>query len=252
MNNSVLLGVWRMMISVPPALWQNQLSKETQAQAGLDFMSADHHSVRDFVVLEMPRINRPISPDIIADKLSLPVGRVISILDELERGMTFLFRNTSGEVTWAYPVTVDKTPHMVTFSTGEQLYAAWAADAIATPFVQGQLRNEKLTVHIETECGHCHIQMNLEVNSELNFTVREKNASPMVFIPMMNLKKLDAPNIIEDFWRNSIFFWSEEHARDFRRKNNLKRGIYMTLLQSMTLTRLAQSAIFSFPRKVWI
>jgi len=38
--------------------------------------------------------------------------------------MTFLFRNKEGEVVWAYPVTVDKTPHHLTFSTGEQLYAA--------------------------------------------------------------------------------------------------------------------------------
>ena len=38
--------------------------------------------------------------------------------------MTFLFRNPAGDVTWAYPVTVDQTPHQVTFSSGEKLYAA--------------------------------------------------------------------------------------------------------------------------------
>jgi hypothetical protein len=38
--------------------------------------------------------------------------------------MTFLFRNEQGSVTWAYPVTVDQTPHRVTFSSGEQVYAA--------------------------------------------------------------------------------------------------------------------------------
>jgi hypothetical protein len=38
--------------------------------------------------------------------------------------MTFLFRNEQGAVAWAYPVTVDRTPHYVTFSTGEQVYAA--------------------------------------------------------------------------------------------------------------------------------
>ena len=38
--------------------------------------------------------------------------------------MTFLFRNPLGEVTWAYPVTVDTTPHPITFSSGEKLYGA--------------------------------------------------------------------------------------------------------------------------------
>lgn len=36
----------------------------------------------------------------------------------------FLFRNSEGEVTWAYPVTVEKTPHSVTFGTGERIYTA--------------------------------------------------------------------------------------------------------------------------------
>ena len=29
-----------------------------------------------------------------------------------------------GAVTWAYPVTVDQTPHHLTFNTGEKIYAA--------------------------------------------------------------------------------------------------------------------------------
>jgi hypothetical protein len=49
---------------------------------------------------------------------------VNTILDDLEKKLTFLFRNEEGAVAWAYPVTVDKTPHHLTFSTGEQLYAA--------------------------------------------------------------------------------------------------------------------------------
>ena len=122
MNNTLLLGIWRMMISVPPALWQRQMAKETQAD--LAFMTADHHRVRDFVVREMPRFNRPLPPELIAAELHLPLERVIPILNDLEREMTFLFRNAAGAVTWAYPVTVDKTPHQVTFSSGERLYAA--------------------------------------------------------------------------------------------------------------------------------
>ena len=62
--------------------------------------------------------------NIVANKLNLSISRVKAILDDLEKRMTFLFRNKKGEVVWAYPVTVDQTPHHLTFSTGEQLYAA--------------------------------------------------------------------------------------------------------------------------------
>lgn len=122
MDNSLLLGVWRIMLSVPPALWRSTLAKETQSD--LAFMTPDHHLVRDFVVREMPHINAPISPETIAAGVSLPVERVCALLDELEDAMTFLFRDPAGNITWAYPVTVDPTPHQVTFSSGEKLYAA--------------------------------------------------------------------------------------------------------------------------------
>ena len=122
MNNALLLGVWRIMISLPPELWQKELAKETQSD--LAFMTPDHQLVRDFVVREMPRYNQPLRPETIAAAVGLSIERVRSVLEELEHAKTFLFRDTAGAVTWAYPVTVDKTPHQVTFSSGEKLYAA--------------------------------------------------------------------------------------------------------------------------------
>jgi hypothetical protein len=122
MDNSLLLGVWRIMISLPPELWHKQMAKETQSD--LAFITPDHQLVRDFVVCEMPRLNQPIPPETIAAALGFPLDHVRSILDELERAKTFLFRDAAEAVTWAYPVTVDPTPHQVTFSSGEKLYAA--------------------------------------------------------------------------------------------------------------------------------
>jgi hypothetical protein len=125
MDDKLLLGLWRAMIGVPRRVWQGVVAKEARsADAGLGFMTADHHRVRDFAVRELPRAGRPLAPALIASELDLPQARVADILEELERHMTFLFRNEAGEVAWAYPVTVDQTPHRVTFSTGEQVYAA--------------------------------------------------------------------------------------------------------------------------------
>jgi hypothetical protein len=54
----------------------------------------------------------------------MPASRVVEILDELERHLTFLYRDASGAVAWAYPVTAAQTPHHLTFSTGERVNAA--------------------------------------------------------------------------------------------------------------------------------
>jgi hypothetical protein len=113
------------MIPIPRMLWKRQVSKSAEGvEAELGFMSRDHHNVRNLVVRELPRAGEPLSSKFIAEKLSLPIDRVEVILDELEKHMTFLFRNAEGAVVWAYPVTIDTTPHHATFSTGEQVYSA--------------------------------------------------------------------------------------------------------------------------------
>lgn len=126
MNKNLLLGIWRYLLSIPRPLWQGQVAQSARhtTDSGLNFMSPDHHRVRDFVVVELPRAGQPLSAALIAQKLSLPLERVQQIVNELEAHKTFLFRNPQGEVTWAYPVTVDRTPHRITFSSGEQIYAA--------------------------------------------------------------------------------------------------------------------------------
>ena len=121
MKENLKLGLWRYILPVPRPIWQRQIKGNDQQ---LDFMSADHHRVRNFCVTELPRAGKPLLPAHIAEALDLPLERLVPILEELERHMTFLYRNKEGAVTWAYPVTADTTPHRVTFSTGEQIYAA--------------------------------------------------------------------------------------------------------------------------------
>ncbi len=87
-------------------------------------MSADHHRVRNFVVQELPNAGQPLTAELIAQRLNLPLARMQVILDDLERRLTFLFRNDKGGVEWAYPVTAAKTPHRFTLTSGEALYAA--------------------------------------------------------------------------------------------------------------------------------
>jgi hypothetical protein len=120
MKDNLLLGVSRYLLPLPRFIWQRQISGE----ANLDFMSVDHHRVRDFVVIEVPKTGKPLSPACIAQALDLPPDRLSVILDDLETHMTFLFRNPQGEVEWAYPVTAACTPHHIAFSSGERIDAA--------------------------------------------------------------------------------------------------------------------------------
>jgi hypothetical protein len=67
------------------------------------------------------------------------------------------------------------------------------------PFVQGHLREETLSCVIETECGHCHRPISIEMDSKLQYRVVEKGAEPLVYAPLVDVQKLNEPSIIDGF-----------------------------------------------------
>ena len=126
MKDRILLGFWRAMVGVPSVLWRSEINKNAQKTRVrvASLVGDEHRRVQHFCVRELPRVGEPLRPEVIAAGVGLPLGRVQTLLDDLEAGMTFLYRNPAGAVHWAYPVTTDETPHRVTFSTGEQIHAA--------------------------------------------------------------------------------------------------------------------------------
>ncbi len=121
-QGKLLLGMGRHLVPIPRPVWQRQVAQNGRgSRAALSFMTADHHRVRDLAVVELARAGAPLPPEFFAARLDLPLARVQTILDELERHLTFLFRNAAGAVTWAYPVTVEPTPHRITFSTASRM-----------------------------------------------------------------------------------------------------------------------------------
>jgi len=124
MRRSVWLGLGTFMIPVPRFLWRRLIrANGRKVRASLSFMTDDHCRVRDFVVTELSRAAAPLTPEVIGAQTDLTVDRVRVILDQLERRKTFLFRSRPPAVTWAYPVTVDETPHRAVFSSGEEAYS---------------------------------------------------------------------------------------------------------------------------------
>lgn len=170
------------------------------AAGHLDFMTPDHHAVRNFVVVGLPRNHgRPLSPAQIAAALHFKVREVVGLLDDLERHLFFLVRDRHGDVSWAFPVSSDRTPHHLRFSTGERIYAACGEDSIAAPFVQSRLRKEPLQVEIETSCAHCGRAMHILVDDQLRWRIRERGADPRVFLPHIDWANFHGANIINDY-----------------------------------------------------
>jgi hypothetical protein len=125
MEAKILVGRDREILEVPQATWQQHLAQIPQhSQARLNFMTKVHHQIRYFVVKEMVNRQKPVEPEFISEKLNVPLEGVKLILEELERKLFFLVRNAQGAVAWAFPVTVETTPHRLNFSSGERLYGA--------------------------------------------------------------------------------------------------------------------------------
>ncbi len=125
MQEKAFLGASRHALPLPGFLWKRAIrAAARKTAASLNFMTDRHHVVRNYVVSELPRAGAPLAPEAIAKNLDIPVAEVVGILEELERRMTFLVRNEQGAVVWAYPVTVDETPHEVRFDSGERLFSA--------------------------------------------------------------------------------------------------------------------------------
>jgi len=125
MNGTILVGSGREIRRVSDdAFMQNITDLPARMTSRLAFMTRDHHVVRDFVVREMPRKRRPVSPGEIAKGTGLDVQKIAVLLSELERKLFFLVRDAEGNVSWAFPVTTSITPHKLTFSTGESIFGA--------------------------------------------------------------------------------------------------------------------------------
>jgi hypothetical protein len=65
--------------------------------------------------------------------------------------------------------------------------------------VQGQLRDEPLDFLIETTCAQSGQPIQIEIDGQLAYRVRQEGADPILFVPLMDVDKLDDPSIIDVF-----------------------------------------------------
>jgi len=65
--------------------------------------------------------------------------------------------------------------------------------------VQGQLRKEYQTFTIQTECTQSGREINIEIDSDLNFSIFDPETDPLIFVPMVDFSTLEDPSIIDAF-----------------------------------------------------
>jgi hypothetical protein len=82
--------------------------------------------------------------------------------------------------------------------------------------VQGRLRKESLSVTIDTVCAHCHHPIEIKIDGQMNCEVK------------------------------SVFFWSEEHAREHLSRSEQVKGLYLTMDQAVYSIPISQGALFAF------
>jgi hypothetical protein len=70
---------------------------------------------------------------------------------------------------------------------------------MATPFVQGRLRQESLVIEIRTTCAHCAWPIHIVVDSDLRYHIQTAEAMPLIFEPHINWETFAEPNIIHAY-----------------------------------------------------
>jgi hypothetical protein len=54
-------------------------------------------------------------------------------------------------------------------------------------------------IRIETAYVHCKQPLHIEIDSALNYTVREASAAPLIFVLTVDFNTLEDPSIIDAF-----------------------------------------------------
>ena len=65
--------------------------------------------------------------------------------------------------------------------------------------MQGKLRGEALSFHIESECACCNEPIRFTMRHDLSFMLEDQSSDPIFFVPIVDFTRLKAPSIVERF-----------------------------------------------------
>ncbi len=65
--------------------------------------------------------------------------------------------------------------------------------------MQGRLRNETVTVDVETTCQHCGCDMHMTLDSDMQISGLDSGADPLVFAPDVDWSRFTGRTIIDSY-----------------------------------------------------
>ncbi len=124
--STVLIAEANTFERVDEGAWKDAVTQHVaRMPARLAFMTPAHHRVRNAAVLGLPRNGgRALSMAQLSAAAGVPEARTREIAAELERNLFFVVRAGEDHISWAFPVTSDRTPHRVRFDSGESIFGA--------------------------------------------------------------------------------------------------------------------------------
>ncbi len=124
-ERKMYMGLGRFMLPVPRVISALGMKKGVSgARTNSALLSKEERRVHHFAVKELAVAEEPLALNVIAERLDLPLERVEGIVDKLEKMKTFVYRNDSDGINWAYPLSLEDTGHAIAASTGERFFAA--------------------------------------------------------------------------------------------------------------------------------
>ena len=124
-KHRLYMGFRGLMVKVPPLLSERGARKGRQgAKANAERLTAEERRVHHFIVKKMAVVKDPITTELIAEALQMPMDQVDQIVNKLESLKTFIYRENGRGINWAYPLSLDNTGFRMTASSGEQFFAA--------------------------------------------------------------------------------------------------------------------------------
>jgi len=110
----VLKGDNDKITSIPEPAWIEELmAAPPHIARRLEFMTPDHHRIRNLAVTQIAAGKGPVRVDWLAARLAMTPIEIDARLDELEQGLFFVVRDPEGRVNWAFPFSAEETPHLV-------------------------------------------------------------------------------------------------------------------------------------------
>ena len=125
MNEKLLLGTGLALKTIPAASWRRFVAQAPiRSQNFQTKITQTHINIRNTVFEAMIRSGKTVPPQSISEILGLGLEEISQALTLLEQGLIFLSRMENGEINWAFPITVEKTPYRVQMETGKTIYAS--------------------------------------------------------------------------------------------------------------------------------